>query len=278
MIGRVSPLPPLRSKLLVLAAVGVVPMLALSLVLGYFLIEHERQTIQDSASARSRTLLTAVDTKILGYLGTLHALAASASLESGDLSSFDAEARRVLGSQQPDWRNILLVDPSGQQVLNLRFAPGAVLPNEAQLDNPGFREVVQTRRPYIGNLNAGPVSKQPGIAIRVPVMQAADSGQPARLRYVLEFIVEPTALAELIRAQKYSSTWIAALIDRNGRFIARLPAPPKGDSTTAAFMAEMQRNPEGWYHGRSLEGKETYTAHKVSELTGWTVAVALPSS
>jgi signal transduction histidine kinase/ActR/RegA family two-component response regulator len=268
----VSPLPPLRSKLLVLAAVGVVPMLVLSLVLGYFLIEHERQTIQDAASARSRTLLTAVDAKILGYLGTLHALAASASLEAGDLAGFDAEARRVLGSQQPDWRNILLVDPTGQQVLNLRYALGTTLPNEAQLDNPGFRQVVQTRRPYIGNLHPGPVSNQPGIAIRVPVMHNG------LLRYVLEFIVEPTALADLMRMQKYPATWVAALVDRNGRFIVRLPAPPKGDSTTAAFFAEMQRNPEGWYHGRSLEGKETYTAHKASELTGWTVAVALPSS
>ena len=85
----VAPLPPLRSKLLLLAAVGVVPGLVLSLVLGYFLIEHEKETFRQAALARNRTFLTAVDAQMLGYLGTLHALAASADLDTGDLQGFD---------------------------------------------------------------------------------------------------------------------------------------------------------------------------------------------
>ena len=59
----VTPLPPLRSKLLLLAAVGVVPGLILSLVLGYFLIEHEKETFRQAALARNRTFLTAVDAR-----------------------------------------------------------------------------------------------------------------------------------------------------------------------------------------------------------------------
>src|SRR5689334_7475127 len=176
----VSHLPPLRSKLLVLAAVGVVPMLVLSLVLGYFLIDHEKETIREAARARNHTFLTAVDAQMQGYLGTLRALAASESLEKGNLAGFDAEARRVLESQRPEWRDILLLDTSGQQLINLRYPSGATLTNEAQIDNPGFRQVLATRRPFIGNLNPGPVSKLPGIAVRMPVIQGED------LRYVLE--------------------------------------------------------------------------------------------
>jgi len=267
----VSHLPPLRSKLLVLAAVGVVPMLILSLVLGYFLIEHEKETIREAARARNHTFLTAVDAQMQGYLGTLRALAASASLDASDLKTFDAEARRVLSSQQPEWRDIVLLDTSGQQLVNLRYPSGATLTREVQIDNPGFRQVLATRRPFIGNLTPGPVSKLPGIAVRMPVMVGEE------LRYVLEFIVEPSALVKLMRAQKYPASWVAALVDRSGLFIARQPAPPAGRRVSPDLWAAIQRTPEGWYRGKTLEGRDTYTDYKTSELTGWTVGLAIPS-
>jgi signal transduction histidine kinase/ActR/RegA family two-component response regulator len=265
----VAPLPPLRSKLLLLAAVGVVPGLILSLVVGYFLIDHEKETFRESGLARNRTFLTAVDAQMLGYVGTLHALAASANLDTGDLRSFHAEAQRVLASQ-PDWRNVLLVDTAGQQLLNLRFPYGAPLPNEAQIDNPAFRQVIASRAPVIGNLNAGPVSNVPGIAVRLPVIRDGE------LRYVLEFVLEPVALAKLLQAQGYPATWTAGLVDRNDRFIARLPASSAGDRASPDFQAAIRRAPEGWSHGRTLEGRDTYTAHKTSPLTGWTVGLAIP--
>jgi len=268
----VSHLPPLRSKLLVLAAVGVVPMLVLSLVLGYFLIAHEKETIREAARARNHTFLTAVDAQMQGYLGTLRALAASESLEKGDLAGFDAEARRVLESQRPEWRDILLLDTSGQQLINLRYPSGATLTNEAQIDNPGFRQVLATRRPFIGNLNPGPVSKLPGIAVRMPVIQGEN------LRYVLEFIVEPSALMKLMQAQKYPVSWAAGLVDRNGLFIARQPTLKPGTHASRDFWTAFQRSPEGWFRGKTLEGWDTYTDYKTSDLTGWTVGLAIPSA
>jgi len=267
----VSHLPPLRSKLLVLAAVGVVPMLVLSLVLGYFLIDHEKETIREAARARNHTFLTAVDAQMQGYLGTLRALAASESLEKGDLAVFDADASRVLDSQQPEWRNILLLDTSGQQLMNIRY-PSRVRTNEGQSDRPGFQQVLTTRRPYIGNLNPGPVSRLPGIAVRMPVME----GQV--LRYVLEFILEPSALVRLMQAQKYPTSWATGLIDRNGLFIARQPTLAPGAHASPDFWAAVQSRPEGWFRGRTLEGLDTYTDYKTSDLTGWTVGLAIPSA
>jgi signal transduction histidine kinase/ActR/RegA family two-component response regulator len=265
----VALLPPLRSKLLLLAAVGVVPGLILSLVLGYFLIEHEKETFREAAFASNRTFLTAVDVQMLGYVGTLHALEASASLDTGDLESFHAEATRVLASQ-PDWRNVLLLDTAGQQLLNLRVPFGTSLPNEAQVDNPGFRQVIATRKPVIGDLHTGPVSNVPGIAVRLPVMRNGE------LRYVLEFVLEPAALAKLMQSQAYAKTWTVDLADRNNRVIARVPVLPAGDRTSADAQAAISRAPEGWYHGRTVEGRDTYTAYKTSPLTGWTVGLSIP--
>ena len=266
----VAPLPPLRSKLLLLAAVGVVPGFLLSLVLGYFLIEHEKATFREAAEARNRTFLTAVDAQMLGYLGTLRALAASVNLESGNLADFHAEAHRVLASQA-DWRNVLLLDITGQQLLNLRFPYGAPLPNEGQLDNPAFRQTLRTGKPSISNLNPGPVSNVPGIAVRLPVIQAGE------LRYVLEFILEPEALAKLMREQGYRSSWVAGLADRLGVFITRYPQLPPGRHVSPDFWAAIQHAGAGWFRGRTTEGRDTYTAYETSQLTGWTVGVAIPT-
>lgn len=254
-----------------LAAIGVVPMLLLSLVLGYFLIDRERENFREAALARNQTFLSAVDTQMRGYLGTLQALGASASLEAGDLRAFRAEAGRVLASQQPDWRNVLLLDPSGQQLLNLRFPYGAQLPDDSQIDNPGFQQVLATRQASIGNLNRGPVTNVPGIAVRLPV------SYQGRLRYVLEFVLEPAALRRLLQAQGYARSWVAALVDGNGRFIARIPEPP-AEQASGDFLAALRRAPQGWYRGRTLEGRDTYTAYKISRLTGWTVGLAFPSA
>ena len=119
-------LPPLRSRLVLLAAAGILPVLLLSLALGYFLIQHEKEMFRQSALGRSRTFLTAVDAQIGGYIGTLHALSASSSLESDDLRGFYAEAQRVLASQ-PDWRNMLLLDANGEQLINLRLPYGSTV-------------------------------------------------------------------------------------------------------------------------------------------------------
>jgi signal transduction histidine kinase/ActR/RegA family two-component response regulator len=266
----VAQLPPLRSKLLLLAAVGVVPGLVLSVVLGYFLIEHEKATFRDAAEARNHTFLTAVDAQMLGYVGTLRALAASENLDAGDLAGFHGEAQRVLASQA-DWRNVLLLDTSGQQLLNLRFPYGATLPNEGQLDNPGFRQALATGKPSIGNLNPGPVSNAPGIAVRLSVIHAGE------LRYVLEFILEPEALAKLMRMQGYRPSWVAALADRTGVFIARQPELPAGRHVSPDFGAAIRHARAGWFRGRTSEGRDTYSAYETSPLTGWTVGVAIPT-
>lgn len=262
-------LPPLRSKLFLLAAVGVVPMLVLSLVLGYFLLRHEQETFREAASARNRTFLKSVDSQMLGYLGTLRALAASASLENGDLRSFHEEARRVLASQ-PQWRNILLLDLSGLQLMNLRYPYGAPLPGESQSDNPHFKQVLTDEQPAIGSLNPGPLGSLPGIAVRMPVLNAGS------LRYVLEFILEPVALGKLIDAGAYPGSWVVALMDRNGRFIARRPLSRNGDQATPHFLAAVQHVPEGWYVGKTLEGRDVYTAFKRSDLTGWIIGAGIP--
>jgi signal transduction histidine kinase/ActR/RegA family two-component response regulator len=263
----VQRLPRLRSRLVLLAAASTVPVLLLSVTLGYFLIQHEKDMFRQAAVDRNRTFLTALDAQIEGYVGTLRALGASSSLESGSLDAFYNESTRVLASQ-PDWRNILLLDVSGQQLIDLRLPYGTPLPREVDVYLDGFR----SGSLMIGGVAPGPATNVMGIALRLPIIREGT------VRYVLQCILKPEALARLLARQGYPSTWVIGLVDSNYRFIARQPYRPPGDRPSADFMAAIQRASEGWYRGRTLEGLDTYTAHMTSALTRWTVGVAIPTS
>ena len=264
-------LPRLRSRLVLLAAASTVPVLLLSVVLGYFLIQHEKDMFRQAVVDRNRTFQTALDAQIEGYVGTLRALGASSSLESGSLDAFYNESVRVLASQ-PDWRNILLVDAAGQQLINLRLPFGAQLPRETDMYLDGLRSVVQSRSLMIGGVAPSPASNAMGIAVGLPVLR------DGAVRYVLQCILNPEALAKSLARQGYSSSWAIGLVDSNYRFIARQPYRTPGDRPSPDFTAAMQRASEGWYRGRTLEGVDTYTAHLTSELTRWTVGVAIPTA
>src|SRR3954466_14902195 len=97
----------LRSNLLLLVGGTVVPLLALALVLGYVLVEHEKETMQRGAMARTRAFMTAVDTELRGHMLSLQGLATSRSLQRGDVRAFSQEMARFLDSQG-DWQLIIL--------------------------------------------------------------------------------------------------------------------------------------------------------------------------
>src|SRR5436853_2485953 len=117
----------LRSNLLVLAAGTVLPLTALALVLGYLLVEQERDTFRRGAIDRNRAFMTAVDAEIRGHITTLQAVAAATSLKSDDLRTFHRDIQQVLASQH-DWRNIIPASASGQPIVPARQVCGATLP------------------------------------------------------------------------------------------------------------------------------------------------------
>jgi sensor domain CHASE-containing protein len=70
----------LRSNLFLLVIGTVLPVTALALVLGYLLVQQEKETFRKGALDRNRAFMTAVDAEIRGHLTTLQALAAARSM------------------------------------------------------------------------------------------------------------------------------------------------------------------------------------------------------
>ncbi len=259
----------LRTRLFQLVASTVVPLVILAVVLGSLLTTSEQETFREGALARIRAYMTAVDAELRGHIRAAEALGASRSLED-DLESFYLDAERVLRSQ-PNWHNVVLATPDGQQVLNLARPFGTDL--AATPDMESIRKVVSTGEPAVGNKFFGASTGQHGVPIRVPVFDAQ-----SRLKYVLTAVIDLHAFGDLIREQDLPSNWVSALIDATGHFIDRVPALSHEDVASEDLRRAIQGGREGWFRGLTVEKIDAYTAFKVSAISDWSVGIAIPAT
>jgi signal transduction histidine kinase/ActR/RegA family two-component response regulator len=262
---------PLRTKLLLLVAGSLLPVLVLAWMLALTLLERERESSRAAAQARNRTFITALEQLLESQLSSMRALASSAALERGDLKTFDGEARRTQATQV-GWQNVMLVAQDGTHLINMRVAyGGGPMPTAAGAELQGIQRAVRSGTPVIGNLARGPITNNLGIALRLRVQPRGHEPM------VLQVILRPDSVAELMRAQQYPARWAFGLVDGKGEFIARIPERPPGSRISRDFEAAIRRGPEGWFRGRTVEGWDTYTAYQTSPMTGWTVGVGIPA-
>ena len=260
----------LRSSLLVLVAATVIPLVAFGVLASWLLVQHLQENFVSAVKDRNRAFMSAVDAELKGSIVTLQALAGARSLASGDLEAFYNDAAAVLRTQ-PGWLNLILHSPDGQQLVNAYVPWGTPLPKHSR-QPASLLKVVQTQAPAIGGIaTEGPFQKAAGVPVRVPVMIGG------KLAYVLTAILKPEGFARLIASQQLPQGWVSGLVDADGRFVARVPAKPLGSMASRDYLNAVQRVHEGWYRGTTVEGLDTYTAHVASDLSGWTVGLAIPS-
>ena len=263
---------PIRAYLTLLALATVVPVVAFAAIVGYFLIDEQRETFRRGAEERTLAVLTAIDNELAGSIYTLQALATLPSLDEGDLAAFRDRVQRVL-AVQPEWRNINLALPDGQQVMNLQVPAGEPLPNIGKLDG-SFDRLRATERPVVSDLAVGPVLKYWGFAVRVPVIRDGS------VRYVLSAGVRAEAISRVIQAQGLPPDWIGVVVDRNGRIVARSYKPEEtvGQLASPSLRAALQRSRSGWFSGSTIEGSAVYTPYRRSDLSDWAFAMGIPAS
>lgn len=259
----------LRSHLLVLTLVTMIPILLFAVAGGAFMAARERATFQQGATERARALMTAVDAELHGSLMTLEALATSRSLDTGDFQGFREEARRVLQTQ-PGWLNITVASASGALLENALVPRGGRLP--AVLDPQAIERVARTGMSQVGPVHDSVLNRRPAFAVRVPVVKNG------RVKYVLSAVVDPSVIGRLLLKQDSAADWVAGVLDGNGRFVVRTPSPPKGQQFASRSMLEaLEKSSQGWFLGRTLEGVEAYRSFIRSPWSAWTVAIAIPS-
>lgn len=259
----------LRSHLLVLTLVTMIPVLLFAVAGGSFMAARERATFQQGAMERSRALMTAVDAELHGSLATLQALCTSRSLDTGDFEAFREEAKRVLATQ-PGWLNVTVASASGAPLENALVPRGDRLPRV--LDPRAIEQVVRTGKSYVGSLHYSVLNRRPAFAVHAPVVKEG------RVKYVISAIVDPSVIGSLLSKQDITAGWVGGVIDTNRRFVARTTPAPNGRETASRPLLEaLSKSSQGWFLGSTLENVESYSAFMRSPWSGWTVVIAIPS-
>ena len=128
---------PLRVRLLLLAASGLLP-LVIVLVWGLnHLLEERRAAAEVSVMELSRALSTAVDAELRSVMTLLHHMSNSDGLERADLHDFHETAERT--AEQLGWNYIALADSEGRVLLRTNEPYGKATPHVGRARQHGPR-------------------------------------------------------------------------------------------------------------------------------------------
>lgn len=260
--------PSIRTWLLGLAVACTLPLLLAICLLFYLSYHHARSIQLESNIALARALSLSVDRELASDHGALSVLALSHSLRTGDMHGFDNEIHDLL-IQMPTAYGIVLADPSGQtqQSASRMLDPSAGSCDPALLRHTAATAVAGTSDLY----NAG-TGKKPLICIATPAKR------DGRTAHVLAMTIQPEQLRQALKAQRLPEGSVAAILDRQGRLIARTLDMDRyiGHSGAPALLDRMHIVPEDAIELDSLEGRRLIVGFSRSAFSGWTVAIGTP--
>ena len=229
-----------------------------------------RASAERNTLATTRALMQAVDADLLGAQSGLRALAASPYLRSGDLAAFHEAAREVLPGLPGN--GIVLADPAGQLLVSTIVPYGQPLPRTGAPDL--VRAVFESARPAISDFYIGATSRQPQVAVGVPVFR------DGKVAYALMMGLLPAHVARILERQKIPEGWIVSILDNGGTIVARTKDPELfiGQQGTPEFQRQTSRAQEGIYETPTLEGIAVIGGYHRSSVTGWMIAFGVPKS
>jgi PAS domain S-box-containing protein len=257
-----------RLTLIVLAV--AIPMLLLSTAIVWRLAGHERDQSRDAILYSSRPIMSTVDAQLGKYMAAVQALAVSPSLKVHDLTGFREEAEQALPSLSGAW--VTLADARGWQLVNTLLSAAEPVPLLSEDERAAEIRALEAGRMQVSDVLVGSVAKFPTISVGVPILV---DDQPA---YFLTVSVDVTVFRALLNSQGLPLGWIVAVIDRRDNVIARSRDHERWVGRPASAGWRGIGKQDGLFETLALEGQPVIYANAVSQLSGWTTAVAAEKS
>lgn len=264
-----GPVLSLRHLLILLTAIGLLPLVLLGIWTihgaGRFLEQEQERMMVGHA----RALSSAVDAELDATAAALSGIAKSPQLASGDLRAFHETASRL---SRPDWLGVVLSGADGQPLLRTMAPYGA--PPARIADPDSLRQAMDQRRPLAGRVARGQGGR-PAVPVRVPV--TGPDGQP----WVLTAVVQPDRFLDVIARQEVPPDSVIAVMDGGGALVARSRDQEHTvvHTPSASLQALMRSGgAEGVGATTTLEGDAVVSAYTTSPRYGWVVAVGAPSA
>jgi len=247
----------------------LLPLLLFSSVLIFDRVQQARRTVEAQATGRLEALLAAVDREIETVQIDLQLLATSPHLRTRDFAAFHGQLVEAVMSRGV-W--IVLLDRTGQQIVNTNVPWGDPLPRRTELS--ALNRVFETGRPQVSDLVMAVTQRRPIVSVEVPVHVDGE------LSWALAMGLSPATLSRLLVDQKYPTSWVAAVFDRRGITVARTRAADQfiGKPASPMLFERLSHDLEGWFTTITNDGEEVHTLHRRSPVTGWQVALGVPKA
>jgi diguanylate cyclase (GGDEF)-like protein len=259
--------PTIRSRLILLVMACTIPAFLMVVALLAFNYHEDSERLIENSTATARAIVSAIDRDQAGMHSALLALATSPYLAADDLAAFYAQAQGALKTQKTD--NIVLLDPSGQQLMNTLRPFGSKLPNAT---NPMLLKVFKTGKPVIADLFFGPVRNEYVLTEAVPVFHGDT------IAYGLAAAMWPERLASLLTQQRFPAQETVTVYDSGGSIVARTSLLERlvGHKAPPELLAHMAENAEGSRERMNEEGVQVLSVFSRSTLSNWTVVIDIP--
>ncbi|MGZ5195639.1 MAG: hybrid sensor histidine kinase/response regulator [Ramlibacter sp.] len=254
---------PLRTRLLLLASSGLVP-LVLVLAWGInHLVEERRAASENSVLELSRALATAVDAEQRSVITLLNQVSTSDELERADMRAFFFSARRT--AEQFGWRQVVLGDAEGRALLRTDQPFGGAQP--APEEPASLQQVIATRAPAIGKVVETPQQASDTFAVRIPVMRGG------QLVYVLTAVLSTDVVSSVLTRQNIPSGSVASVFDQVHHRVARsVKVTSPWPSPTLQALLD-RGGTQGAGPTTTVEGVKNYTGFTRLPESGWVIVV-----
>jgi signal transduction histidine kinase len=268
---RRSPTLSLRHLLVLLTAIGLLP-LALLGIWGIHVASEYRQREQERAMLDlARALSSAVDAELDSSVAALSSMAHSPSMMAGDVRAF-YDLARTQSRAQPEWLGVILADDRGQTLFRTTAPFGVPAPEPA--DPGSLQQALSLHRPVVGRIALGKGGRA-AFPVRIPITDSHGRS------YVLSAAVRPDRILHVIERQRAPSDSLIAVVDAYGYIVARSKNQERFVTlpiTSALRDLMRSKGPEGAGPTRTKEGDPVATAYSTISRYGWTVVANTPAS
>lgn len=256
----------IRTYLNALVLVILVPLLALATVLAVNFAGSQQRVIEVERADVISNLVFLLDREIDAIQSSLRVLAASPALKIGQLEVFNQHASAAFDQETA----IVLSRPDGTFALaSTNHSNGP-----ERYDSDDHFRTVFGGTSHVSGLRTDSTGKPTDFMVSVPVFV------DHKVAYALTAEVGLDRLRPLFTESGLRTHWIAAILDTDGRFLARSIAADQFVGSLArdeAIQAARGADESGAFDNASMEGAQTSNIFQRSRSTGWTTFVAVPT-
>lgn len=259
-----------RFYLVLLALAVALPLVVLSFYVSARVAGAEREATEAALLNTAGSAAAAVDQEIQKHIAVAATLAHSKSLLDGDWTQFWQRARDSFDELPDSW--LIVLDPTGQVLVNTRLPLGGALPRRPLFD--AERQALRTGKTAVSDVVTGYGTHQLKAFAVVPVFR------DGRIVYLIDITLSPERFVVLLQNQNYLKDWLAAVVDRSNHFVARLPdaeGTKLGQPASPGWQNAIRQHPSGVVYHVATDGHRIIDGYTRTAY-GWTVGIGIRES